>query len=162
VQRDTQVVALTTNDELNLLVAELVRGEFAVEHPVVALQRVSEEFGTVRRAWTDLLGGGAFDLPAWIRRLETEEGRLVTLDLGRPGALEIARRAVTAAADDAAPLVAWRNGLPAFRFRLERLEDFEELSVLVPEAALAGELAAGLAEADAGEPAGGAGGGGAP
>ena len=162
VQRDTKVVALTTNDELNLLVAELVRGEFAVEHPVVALQRVSEEFGTVRRAWTDLLGGGAFDLPAWSRRLETEEGRLVTLDLRRPGALEVARRAVAPAADDAAPLVAWRNGLPAFRFRLERLEDFEELSVLVPESALTGELTAYLAEPDAGEPAGRAGGGGAP
>lgn len=161
VQRDTQVVALTTNDELNLLVAELVRGEFAVEHPVVALQRVSEEFGTVRRAWTDLLGGGAFDLPGWIRRLESGEGRLVNLDLRPPGALEVARPTV-AAADDAAPLVAWRSGLPAFRFRLERLEDFEELSLVVPEGALAGELAALVAEPDAGEPDGRGGGGGAP
>jgi hypothetical protein len=162
VQRDTQVVALTTNDELNLLVAELVRGEFAVEHPVVALQRVSEEFGTVRRAWTDLLGGDAFDLPGWIRRLESGEGRLVTLDLGRQGALEAARRMVAAGEDDRAPLVAWRNGLPAFRFRLERLEDFEELSVLAPEPELARELAALVAETKAGGPAAPAGGGGAP
>ncbi|HEX2162745.1 MAG TPA: cation:proton antiporter, partial [Thermoanaerobaculia bacterium] len=45
VERDTHVVALTTNDELNLIVAELVRGEFGVEHPVVALQRPPEELG---------------------------------------------------------------------------------------------------------------------
>ena len=162
VQRDTQVVALTTNDELNLLVAELVRGEFAVEHPVVALQRVSEEFGTVRRAWTDLLGGSAIDLPAWIHRLESGEGRLVTLDLGRPGALDAARRMVAAGEDGRAPLVAWRNGLPAFRLRPERLEDFEELSVLAPEPELARELAALVAETEAGGPAVPVGGGGPP
>ncbi|HLE85741.1 MAG TPA: cation:proton antiporter [Thermoanaerobaculia bacterium] len=162
VQRDTQVVALTTNDELNLLVAELVRGEFAVEHPVVALQRVSEEFGTVRRAWTDLLGGRAIDLPAWIHRLESGEGRLVTLDLGRPGALDAARRMVAAGEDGRAPLVAWRNGLPAFRLRPERLEDFEELSVLAPEPELARELAALVAETEAGGPAVPVGGGGPP
>jgi NhaP-type Na+/H+ or K+/H+ antiporter len=162
VQRDTQVVALTTNDELNLLVAELVRGEFAVEHPVVALQRVSEEFGTVRRAWTDLLGGRAIDLPAWIHRLESGEGRLVTLDLGRPGALDAARRMVAAGEDGRAPLVAWRNGLPAFRLRPERLEDFEELSVLAPEPELARELAALVAETEAGGPAAPAEGGGGP
>ena len=162
VQRDTQVVALTTNDELNLLVAELVRGEFAVEHPVVALQRVSEEFGTVRRAWTDLLGGRAIDLPAWIHRLESGEGRLVTIDLGRPGALDAARRMVAAGEDGRAPLVAWRNGLPAFRLRPERLEDFEELSVLAPEPELARELAALVAETEAGGPAMPAAGGGAP
>jgi NhaP-type Na+/H+ or K+/H+ antiporter len=162
VQRDTQVVALTTNDELNLLVAELVRGEFAVEHPVVALQRVSEEFGTVRRAWTDLLGGRAIDLPAWIHRLESGEGRLVTLDLGRSGALDAARRMVAAGEVDRAPLVAWRNGLPAFRFRLERLEDFEELSVLAPEPELAREPAALVAETEAVGPAAPAGGGGVP
>jgi hypothetical protein len=162
VQRDTQVVALTTNDELNLLVAELVRGEFAVEHPVVALQRVSEEFGTVRRAWTDLLGGRAIDLPAWIHRLESGEGRLVTLDLGRPGALDAARRMVAAGEDGRAPLVAWRNGLPAFRLRPERLEDFEELSVLAPEPELAREPAALVAETEAGGPAVPVGGGGPP
>ncbi|HUP43120.1 MAG TPA: sodium:proton antiporter [Thermoanaerobaculia bacterium] len=162
VQRDTQVVALTTNDELNLLVAELVRGEFAVEHPVVALQQVSEEFGTVRRAWTDLLGGRAIDLPAWSHRLESGEGRLVTLDLGRPGALDAARRMVATGEDGRAPLVAWRNGLPAFRFRPERLEDFEELSVLAPEPELARELAAFVAETEAGGPAIPAGGGGPP
>jgi hypothetical protein len=69
---------------------------------------------------------------------------------------------VAAVEDGTAPLVAWRNGLPAFRFRPERLEDFEELSVLAPEPELARELAALVAETKAGGPAAPAGGGGAP
>jgi NhaP-type Na+/H+ and K+/H+ antiporter len=41
VERDCGVLALTTNDELNLLVAELVRTEFGVEHPVVRAGRTT-------------------------------------------------------------------------------------------------------------------------
>jgi len=55
VERDSLVVAGTTNDELNLLVAELVRAEFGVEHPVVALQAPPDELGRRSRAWIDLL-----------------------------------------------------------------------------------------------------------
>ena len=50
------VVAATTNDELNLLVAELVHSEFGVEHPVVGLQLPPDELGRRSRAWVDLLG----------------------------------------------------------------------------------------------------------
>ena len=39
VERDSLVIAMTTNDELNLLVAEMVHSEFGVEHPVVAIQQ---------------------------------------------------------------------------------------------------------------------------
>jgi hypothetical protein len=140
VQRDTQVVALTTNDELNLLIAELVRDEFAVEHPVVALQRVSEEFGTVRRAWTDLLGGRAVDLPTWIRRLETGNARLVTLDLSDEEDLQRVRRLIDPEADGVLPLVAWREDVPSFRFRPEILEEIDRLTAIVPSAEVPAEV----------------------
>ncbi|HUF78935.1 MAG TPA: cation:proton antiporter [Thermoanaerobaculia bacterium] len=151
VQRDTQIVAMTTNDELNLLAAELVRNELGVEHPVVALQRISEEFGTVRRAWTDVLGARAVELPAWIRRLDSGDGRLLTLDLQRPGALELARRVLDPGASDSVPLVAWSEGLPAFRFKPERIEDYEQLSMLVADPELARQLAPLEAAAETGE-----------
>jgi NhaP-type Na+/H+ or K+/H+ antiporter len=80
VERDSTVVALTTNDELNLLVAELVRDEFGVEHPIVALQRPPEDLGRRSRAWVDLLGGGSIDVPGWVRMLENEEASLLELD----------------------------------------------------------------------------------
>lgn len=71
VQRDSLVVAATTNDELNLLVAELVHAEFGVEHPVAALQRPPDDLGRRSRAWLDLLGHRAVDVPAWIKRIES-------------------------------------------------------------------------------------------
>jgi NhaP-type Na+/H+ or K+/H+ antiporter len=140
VQRDTQVVALTTNDELNLLIAELVRNEFAVEHPVVALQRVSEEFGTVRRAWTDLFGGRAVDLPAWIQRLETGNARLVTLDISDEEDLQRVRRLIDPEADGLLPVVAWREGVPSFRFRPGSLEEIDRLTAIVPSAEVPAEV----------------------
>jgi NhaP-type Na+/H+ and K+/H+ antiporter len=50
VERDSLVVVATTNDELNLLVAELARTEFGVEHPVVAMQRPPDDLGRRSRA----------------------------------------------------------------------------------------------------------------
>lgn len=141
VQRNTQVVALTTNDELNLLVAELVRDEFGVEHPVVALQRVSEEYGTVRRAWTDLFGGRALDLPAWIRQLEAGDARVLTLDLGNEETLEAVRRLSDPEADGVLPVVAWREGSPSFRIPIDALEELDRLTVIVPSSEVPAELA---------------------
>lgn len=116
VQRDTQVVALTSNDELNLLVTELVRDEFAIEHPVAALQRPPEEFGRVRRAWVDLLGGGALDLPEWIHRVEVGEARLLTVDLRSGEAIAAVHREIEREdGPRAVPLMVWRAGLPAFQ-----------------------------------------------
>jgi NhaP-type Na+/H+ or K+/H+ antiporter len=114
VQRDTQVLALTTNDELNLLVTELVRDEFSVEHPVAALQRPPEEFGRVRRAWVDLLGGAALDVTDWIYRLQDGRGRLFTVGLGSEEAVEAVGRMI---GDErrAIPLMAWQGGMPVFQ-----------------------------------------------
>lgn len=132
VQRDTQVLAMTTNDELNLLVTELVRDEFNVEHPVASLQRPPEEFGRLRRAWIDLLGGAALEVSDWIYRLENGQGRLFTVDLGSESAVETVRRMIE---DErrAVPLVAWREGLPVFQMAEVDLEaeSHEALTVLV-------------------------------
>ncbi|HEX2251757.1 MAG TPA: cation:proton antiporter [Thermoanaerobaculia bacterium] len=130
VERDTQVLALTTNDELNLLVAELVREGFGVEHPVVALQRPSEEFGRVRRAWIDLLGARGLDVPRWIRRLEggdgvtrtvpvdTEQARLAVRELARPGA------------ENALLVCGWAGGNPDFRPDLDTLDRFDRVTLI--------------------------------
>lgn len=142
VQRDTQVLAMTTNDELNLLVTELVRDEFSVEHPVASLQRPPEEFGRLRRAWIDLLGGGALDVTDWIYRLENGDGRLFTIDLGSENAVETVRRMIE---DErrAIPLVAWREGLPVFRMNEVDLESESHaaLTVLVGRGDAAEQLA---------------------
>jgi len=131
VQRDTRVLALTTNDELNLLVAELVRDEFGVEHPVVGLHRPSEEFGTVRRAWVDLFGGQGLDLNRWIQRIEGDRARLVTVDLEADGALETVRLAIDRERDPAVPVVGWKGGEPTFRVSDEGLEELHDVTLLV-------------------------------
>jgi len=58
-----------------VLVAELAREEFGVEHPVVAMQQPSKEFGSVRRAEPPFKKGGWGDL--------ADEVGLLTR--GRPG-----------------------------------------------------------------------------
>ena len=130
VQRDTRVLALTTNDELNLLVAELVRDEFGVEHPVVGLHRPSEEFGKVRRAWVDLLGGRGLDLSRWIRRIEADRARLITVNLAAEGAREAVRLVTGRDRDPAVALVGWKDGSPTFRVDEEELEGLHDLTLL--------------------------------
>lgn len=129
VERDTTVVFLTTNDELNVLAAELVHNEFGVEHPVATLQTPSPEFGSERRAWMDLLGGGAVDLPRWFERLRSGRAGFLTLVNTEPvrEALEDLRerhpgRTVI--------VCGWREGEPHFRVREEALDTFERLTVL--------------------------------
>jgi NhaP-type Na+/H+ or K+/H+ antiporter/Trk K+ transport system NAD-binding subunit len=85
VERDSLVVAATTNDELNLLVAELVHSEFGVEHPVVAIQRPPDELGRRSRAWVDLVGGRSIDVPRWTRRIENNQAVELTVDPGAEG-----------------------------------------------------------------------------
>lgn len=130
VQRDTKVMALTTNDELNLLAAELVRDEFGVEHPVVALRQPSKEFGKVRRAWIDLLGGRGLDLSRWIRRLETDRARLLTVDLERPGALEAVRLITGREQDPGVALIGWKDGEPVYRVAEADLQRVSRLTLL--------------------------------
>ncbi len=171
VQRDTQVVALTTNDELNLLVAELVRDELGVEHPAVALDQPSEEFGRVRRAWVDLVGGRPLDLGLWIRRFEAGQALLATVGLSEPKALEALRLQMgfplgpssgpdgeEGDEDRVVPLIAWSDGAPSFRLDsrdTEAFRAFERLTVMVagrhvPEALAPFVVRAGGAEDDAG------------
>ncbi len=140
VQRDTRVLALTTNDELNLLVAELVRDEFGVEHPVVGLHRPSEEFGKVRRTWIDLLGGRGLDLNRWIRRIEAGRARLVTVDLSAEGAREAVRLVTGGEGDPAVAVVGWKDGEPTFRSGEEALEGLEAVTLLAADGSSIEEL----------------------
>lgn len=79
-ERDSVVVATTTNDELNLLVAELVHSDFGVEHPIVAVQRPPEELGRRSRGWVDLLGAGSVDIQKWSRRLENGTAHRIVMN----------------------------------------------------------------------------------
>ena len=79
-ERDSVLVATTTNDELNLLVAELVHSDFGVEHPVVAVQRPPDELGRRSRGWVDLLGAGSVDIQKWSRRLENGAAHRIVID----------------------------------------------------------------------------------
>lgn len=130
VERDTSVVALTTNDELNLIVAELVRGEFGVEHPVVALQRPPEELGRLRRAWVDVLGGQGVDVPAWVRDLENDRAAVVTIALDDEEARRVAAERIEPAEEDSLFVCGWTGGTPVFRFPFEGLDRLDRVTVL--------------------------------
>lgn len=133
VERDSRLLALTTNDELNLLVAELVRDEYAVEHPVVALQRPSEEFGSKRRAWVDLLGSRGVDLPRWSSRFR--EGRAVFHTVALADRREqIAAQLRSDLRDeetDHVLLCAWDGDKPHFQPDLDNLDGFERVTLLL-------------------------------
>jgi len=133
VERDTQVVTLTTNDELNLLVAELVRDEFGVEHPVVALQSPPDELGSVRRAWVDLLGWQRIRVPRWIRWAEEGLVSAVTVDLRIDGAREAVADLARERAEEAFLLCAWIADDPDFRPSIDELESYDQATVLALE-----------------------------
>lgn len=133
VERDTHVLALTTNDELNLIVAELVRGEFGVEHPVVALQRPPEELGRLRRAWVDLLGGRGVEVPLWIRDLENGRAAAVTVPLDDDQTAQIVRELARPGEADTVFVCGWTGGTPQFRIPAEGLGRFERATLLVRE-----------------------------
>ncbi len=145
VERDTTVMCLTTNDELNLIAAEEVRNEFGVEHPVVALQRPPDDLGKRSRAWLDVLGGGAMDVPGWIRRLESGQAELLSVELGDEAAMATVREAAREAGEHLVVLFQLVGNEPRFRFDLEAPAE-GRLAVLVGEGRAA-ELLAGLAGA---------------
>lgn len=149
IERDTHVLAVTTNDELNLLVAELVREEFGVEHPVVALQRPSEEFGSKRRAWIDLLGGRGIEIQRWIRLVENEAVEVITVPTSSERARETMRDMMQDEVVDVMFLCGWINGDPKFRPLLDNMDRYETVTLLAREgeqSALLSELAAAAAE----------------
>jgi Trk K+ transport system NAD-binding subunit len=130
VERDTGVVALTTNDELNLIVAELVRGEFGVEHPVVALQRPPEELGRLRRAWVDVLGGRGVDVPDWERDLENDRAAAVTIPLDDAEARRLAAELIDPQEKQALFVCGWSAGTPSFAFPDEGLDRLDRVTLL--------------------------------
>lgn len=133
VERDTQVLALTTNDELNLLVAGLVHAEFGVEHPVVALQAPSPEFGSRRQAWIDLLGGQALEVALWQRRLEEERARFVHVPVPEAETTRRLQDLLEALPKQAAIVCGWEGDQPRFHMEADFLEKFDRVTLLVSE-----------------------------
>jgi len=131
VERDSLVVAATTNDELNLLVAELVHSEFGVEHPVVALQRPPEDLGRRSRAWVDLLGGHSVDVPSWVRRLENQTAHQLQIDPGNPDAMSVLRQLERESPQTVVRLAGFRQGLISLAVDDDRLEHLDGLILLI-------------------------------
>jgi hypothetical protein len=131
VERDSIVVAATTNDELNLLVAELVHHEFGVEHPVVALQQPPDEMGRRSRAWIDLLGGRGVDVPTWIRRIEDGGAHTVELDPSDEGSMATLREVERQSPDQVVRLLSGNREQLMLGVGNERVASRERLVVLV-------------------------------
>lgn len=131
VERDSLVIAATTNDELNLLVADLVHAEFGVEHPVVALQVPPEDFGRRSRSWIDLFAGQGVDVARWVRRLERESAVVREIGLDQEGTANTLRELWREFDQQLIALVAWKDGEPNFHFSLEALESGTTLVLLV-------------------------------
>ncbi len=131
VERDSRVVSATTNDELNLLVAELVHTEFGVEHPVVALQRPPEDLGRRSRGWVDLLGGRSIDVPAWVRQIENHTARLLEIDPKNPDATALLRQLERESPQGVARLAGLSQGRVQLRVDDARFENLERLILLV-------------------------------
>ncbi len=144
IERDSHVLALTPNDELNLLVAQLVRDEFSVEHPVVALQHLSADFDQRRGNWVDLLGGSAVALPTWYQRLTAKNAHLVTIDIKEDTVSHRTLRTVLREhKDDLSLLCGWSEGRPEFRCPPEELNRWQRFTLLILNEKVREELAAG-------------------
>jgi len=133
VERDSLVVVATTNDELNLLVAELVRTEFGVEHPVVAMQRPPDDLGRRSRAWIDVFGGTGIDVPKWIRRIENHKVSELVIDPQSVEAMEALHAIEKESNNSVIRLVAFARDEPAFEVSDARLGHSDRLSLLVNE-----------------------------
>ncbi len=133
VERDSLVIACTTNDELNLLVAEMVHSEFGVEHPVVAIQQPPDELGRRSRAWIDLLGGGGIDVPTWNRKIENGQVVEVTIDPQSSDSVAALQAVQQEQRNGALRLVGFKNVEPSFHVDDARLEQLDRLVLLVTE-----------------------------
>jgi Trk K+ transport system NAD-binding subunit len=133
VERDSMLVAATTNDELNLLVAELVHAEFGVEHPVVAIQSPPDELGRRSRAWVDLLGGGAIDVPRWIRRIENEQVSELTIAPSSPEAAAALHAAEREKRTGVLRLIGYQGDEPILQVGDDHLDQLDRLTLLISE-----------------------------
>jgi hypothetical protein len=131
VARDSLVVAATTNDELNLLVADLVHAEFGVEHPVVALQSPPEEFGRRSRAWMDLVGGRGTNVESWMPRLASGTARLLQVDGASAEMTAALRTAERENPGGILRLAAWEDGELSLQIPEDAGEDERRLVLLV-------------------------------
>ena len=136
VERDTTLVAMTTNDALNLLVAETVRSEFGVEHPVVCLKEPPDELGRRSRAWIDLLGGRAVNLQAWISDYADGKVEVITLGPEEEDRWQRLRELEKTRPDDVLRLVGWAGDEPIFKLLEAGADDLESITVLVERSAL--------------------------
>ena len=133
VERDSLVIAGTTNDELNLLVAELVRTEFGVENPVVAMQRPPDDLGRRSRAWIDVLGGTGIDVPKWTRRIENGRASIVEIDPQSTDVMSALREVEKESNNHVIRLLAFERKEPAFEVGDVRLAQKDRLVLLVKE-----------------------------
>jgi NhaP-type Na+/H+ or K+/H+ antiporter len=140
VERDTELLALTTNDELNLLVADLAREKFGITHPVVALRHPPEDLGRRGHAWTDLLGGRGVDLAAWLSRLEAGRVEVVDVDPAGEGAA-VLDRLLREEGEEVLFVCGWSGGQPSFHRDLDLLGKLERVTLLVVRGAAAEALA---------------------
>lgn len=131
VERDTTVLAATTNDELNLLVAQKVRDEFGIEHPMAVLQEPPEELGRRSRAWLDLLGGRGVRLPRWLDRIRNGTAQLFELDPGDEKAVATLREVERELPDRIVRLLAWSDEEPILRVPTGAVRDWDKLVLLV-------------------------------
>jgi Trk K+ transport system NAD-binding subunit len=133
VERDTVVVAATTNDELNLLVAELVHSEFGVEHPIVAIQRPPDELGRRSRAWIDLVGGRSIDVPKWTRRIENGQAVELTVDPRAKEFMASLHAIEKEQPSDVLRLVGYQGDEARLKVDDDQLPQFDRLILLVTE-----------------------------
>ena len=150
VESDSIIIAATTNDELNLLVAELVHHEFGIEHPVVALQRPPDELGRRSRAWIDLLGCRDIKVPAWIRRLENGEARTLDLPWTDKHLPALIKDLLDEFPNQLLLLAAWRDTSIVFRPDLEDDPQIDTVTLLVADGPVHQRLQKLLAEIEAG------------
>lgn len=130
VERDSLVLALTPNDELNLLVAQLVRADFSVEHPAVALQQPSNEFGRRRHAWIDLLSGESVDVMRWSRLVEDGAATFLTVTLDDRLRQEL-RSLLREMPHELSLLCGWGGGgRPSFRCHRDDLDRYGRITLV--------------------------------
>ncbi len=133
VESDSLVFAVTTNDELNLLIAELVHHEFDLRHPVVSLQAPPEDLGKRSRGWIDLLGHQGLDLARWNRLLEAGRAEVLELPWGDDRTAAGLRNLLAEHPKDLAVLGAWKGKELLLRFDLEAESPLDSLTLLVGE-----------------------------
>ncbi|MBZ0088790.1 MAG: NAD-binding protein, partial [Thermoanaerobaculia bacterium] len=131
VDRDSWVIAGTTNDDLNLLVAELVHSEFGVEHPVLALQSPPDDFGVRTRGWAELLGGQGVDIAAWNGRIVSGNAEVMKVDLEKESSYTLVKDLYRRWPEQAMVLCGWVGDDISFEVTGNKVRELDAVSLLV-------------------------------